>query len=242
MEENNNELRQAAVETENIAEEGQGKKKKREKKPKEPKQPKAKKEKPPKEPKPKKEKKPKEPKAEKEKSGGGGAAGFIFAFLIILAVGAVFALTYFNVFDMKAKAAGILGLDTYIQDAVEQKENELQIELDLVKAKEKELSSLEKELNNQKKNLDSKEEELKTLQDELGKLQAELEGSKADLEATVATFEQMDAKAAAEILSKLKLADIVKVMNKLTPQKSAAILNEMDRNLASKIVAAMVKE
>lgn len=194
--------------------------------------------------------KPKRQRAKKEKATNnnqkpkkGVSIGVILFVLLLLAVAVFGVLFYFDMFHLKGKVAKVFGVDTYIEEQVKQEKEDLELATTKVETREKELDKREKDLAKKESDLDTRETKITERQGELDTLLQQLEGKKTDLGTIVEIFEKMDASAAADIISNLPTVEtMIRVLGKMSPDKSAAILNRMDKQLSSRIIAAMLKE
>jgi flagellar motility protein MotE (MotC chaperone) len=192
------------------------------------------------------QKAPKGSKAPKKKKKlSGGMILSIFLIVLILGFGAV---VYFNVGGMKQTVAGFLKLSAPVNPTAEQiKEADeklkavetAQAALDKATAEQKKKDT---ELNKREKAVTERETASATKEAELDSLKKTLDGELADQQATVAMFERMDAVKAAKAIGSMKNTDdIVRLLSAMASDKAAAILDNMDQKVATKVATAMMQ-
>lgn len=182
------------------------------------------------------------PKKKKKKISGGA----VFSIILIIGIVGVLAMVYLNIGGLKETVGSMLGFDlpTAEQLAVaDEATAAAQEKQDMAEEQEQQLSSLTRELAKKEQELTAKEQALSERETALegkeelidqGEKTAEQE--KTDLEATVLIFEQMEAAKAAEAISGMDTeADMARVLINMTSERAAAIVNEMDPALVTKI-------
>ena len=172
--------------------------------------------------------------------------------LVVLLLGFA-ACAYFDLFNMKQVIVDVLKLESPTKGQLAELEAQ-QKELDLNKQEFTKTSTEQKKTASEQKktasDLDKREKAVadaeaaaKTKQEELDALQKQLDTKQVDLKATVAMFEKMDATKAAPAISAMKnINDMAMILSGMASDKSAAILNNMDAKIATKVLNAVVAQ
>jgi uncharacterized protein HemX len=151
--------------------------------------------------------------------------GGVFSIFLILVIGAVVGVLYFDLFDTRQMLSDILELEKPTQaqlDEVNAKISELAIKEEEFSSTVFSLNKRDKEVSEREKELNTKEEQLKKKEEELKTLKTNVESRQKDVKAMAKMFELMTAKKAAEALSKMdNIEDITMLLANMDSEKSA---------------------
>lgn len=173
----------------------------------------------------------------------------VLCILLVVVMAVVFSFTYFNIAGFKGLAVNVLGLTEQadiqanaILKEAEKQHKAGQQELDTA---ERELLAKEKEIKQREKDIAAKEDALLAREADLSaqqEQQQQLADRQQELTAMVQTLEGMDAKKAAEVISGLtSVSDIATILSKMDSPKAAAILNNMNSELSTKVLAEIIR-
>jgi len=169
---------------------------------------------------------------------------FIIPFLFALALLLGFAqITDVNIFE-KAKELTSpeqqgAGNEEAKNERLEQRVVTLQAE---IQEKEVQIDQLQRQME---KSEQSKEEllvEQERLLDEIESLQRQKEGAKRDFSEVLTTFENMSAKTAAPVITKMSDAEALRILTSLEPETAAKIYEKMTPEDAAKYIELMSQQ
>ena len=174
-----------------------------------------------------------------KKKGRLSGGAFVSIILLVLVLGAC-AAVYLNLAGAKDAVAGVLGLTT-IESASELRA-EAQAEID---AQTAEIANEKAALRERENALEARERDLIEREAAVSDLEdttEEQEQDTAELAAAGEIFAQMDPESAAEAIAGMESVDeMVKILTHMPSDQAALVMDEMDSDLASDILSAMMK-
>lgn len=179
------------------------------------------------------------------------SAGVLVSIVFVIAIAGVFAMVYFDIGGTKQSVIEMFSLDIppdeqivsahqMVEEALT-KQEELELQIETLDQQLDDWEDREDELIDKQEDLADKEQELAELEETISGDDSETEGEDDVLTATVKIFEEMDtAKAAEAIVGMETIQERVTLLINMTSDKAALILDQMDSELATKILSEMI--